>query len=72
MVFPMHLKQSEVTPRHPFQAEVFSIIETAELLKISVSSVRRLIARGELRVNRKLRHLRIPRSELHQFLMIED
>jgi excisionase family DNA binding protein len=41
--------------------------ETAQILGISTVSVRRLIARGELAVNRKLRHVLIPRTEIERF-----
>lgn len=46
---------------------LFKIHEAAPILGISTVSVRRLIARGELAVNRKLRHVLIPRTELERF-----
>lgn len=46
---------------------LLKISEAAELLGISTASVRRLVARGELAVNRKLRHVLIPRTEIERF-----
>jgi excisionase family DNA binding protein len=46
----------------------FSIGETAMILGVSAVSIRRLIARGLLRPNRTLRHLRISESEITRFL----
>ena len=47
------------------------IREAATLLGVSESTIRRLIAAGELRVIRKLRHPLIPVSELERLLDIE-
>ncbi len=46
---------------------LFKIHEAAPMLGVSTASVRRLISRGELAVNRKLRHVLIPRAELERF-----
>jgi excisionase family DNA binding protein len=46
----------------------YSVAQTAMLLGVSPVSIRRLIARGLLRPNRTLRHLRIPESEITRFL----
>ena len=48
----------------------FSIKETAIILAVSPPSVRRLIARGLLRPNRTLRHLRISQAEIDRFLAL--
>jgi excisionase family DNA binding protein len=44
------------------------IREAAAALGVSESTIRRLIARGEIRASRKLRHPLIPSSELDRFL----
>ena len=46
----------------------FKIHEAAELLGVSASSIRRLIARGHLRSVRVLRHVLIPATELDRLL----
>ena len=46
--------------------------EAAEILGISPASIRRLIARGELSVNRTLRRVLIPRVELERFALGGD
>jgi len=46
----------------------YSVAQTALLLGVSQVSVRRLIARGLLRPNRTLRHLRISENEITRFL----
>jgi|LauGreDrversion4_2_1035121.scaffolds.fasta_scaffold2554929_1 excisionase family DNA binding protein len=47
---------------------LFKVPQAAQLLGLSISSVNRLIARGELKVIVKLRHRLIPRSEIEKFL----
>lgn len=42
--------------------------QVAELLGLHISSIDRLIARGELKPIVKLRHRLIPRSEIERFL----
>jgi excisionase family DNA binding protein len=54
--------------RPEVQALAFSIGQTATILNVSQISVRRLIARGLLRPNRTLRHLRISQAEINRFL----
>jgi excisionase family DNA binding protein len=46
---------------------LFKINEAAEMLALSIPTMRRLIKRGEIRVNRKTRHVLIPRSEIERF-----
>lgn len=48
----------------------YKIQEAAKILGVSQSTIRRLIAAGELRVIRKLRHPLIPVSELEKLLEI--
>ena len=43
------------------------INEAAAMLGVSISTIRRAIARGDLRANRKLRHVLIPVMELERF-----
>lgn len=50
----------------------FKISEVAIMTGLSESSVRRAIARGELRAIRKFRHILIPASEIERFLSIGD
>ncbi len=46
----------------------FSIHEAAMALGVSDKTVRRLIARGLLRVSRAIRHILVPKAELERFL----
>lgn len=46
------------------------IREAAVLLGVSDSTIRRLIARGDIRVSRKLRHPLIPMSELVRLIAV--
>jgi len=41
--------------------------QAAEMLALSIPTLRRLIKRGEIRVNRKTRHCLIPISEVERF-----
>ena len=43
------------------------INEAAAMLGVSAQSIRRAIERGDIRVNRKLRHILIPLSEVERF-----
>ena len=54
--------------RKSYRPRAYSIVQAARVLSISPASVRRLIARGLLRPNRTLRHLRISESEIDRFL----
>lgn len=51
----------------PHERLLLKIDEAAALLSVSTSSIRRLISRGELAPNRKLRHVLIARTELERF-----
>jgi excisionase family DNA binding protein len=55
-------------PTVEVRRRAFSIKETAIILGVSPPSVRRLIARGLLRPNRALRHIRISEAEIDRFL----
>lgn len=50
----------------------YRIKEAADELGISETSVRRLIKRGEIRANRKLRHILIPPTELERFMDLKN
>ena len=43
------------------------IPEAAAILGVSCSTIRRAIERGDIRANRKLRHVLIPMSEIERF-----
>ena len=43
------------------------IPEAASLLGVSIPTIRRAIERGDIRVNRKLRHVLIPMAEIERF-----
>ena len=47
---------------------VFRAGEAAAALKVSVKSVYRLVQRGKLSSLKSIRHLRIPRESLEQFV----
>ncbi len=47
---------------------LLKVPQVAELLGVSVSSIDRLVARGELKPIVKLRHRLIPRTEIEKFL----
>ena len=47
---------------------LLSVVDTAAALQVSVKTVRRLLARGELGASRVGRQLRISRSELLAYL----
>lgn len=50
----------------------YKIAETAQLVGISESSVRRAIKSGDLRAIRRFRHVLIPASEIERFLSVAD
>ena len=54
-------------PRQP-ERLAFKLPEVSRMLGISNSSTRRLIARGQLRPLRNLRHVLVSRSELERFV----
>ncbi len=47
---------------------VFTVRETAQILKVSDKTVYRLVDRGLLKASKALRHLRITRSSLEEFV----
>jgi excisionase family DNA binding protein len=49
-------------------ALVFTVSETAAMLKISTKSVYRLVQRNKLAVCKELRHLRVPRASIERLL----
>lgn len=48
--------------------QLFKIPEVSEILGVHTSSVRRLIARGDLIANLKLRHVLVTRSSIQRFI----
>jgi excisionase family DNA binding protein len=48
--------------------EVYTIEETANILKVSTETIRKLIARGELEARRVGRQYRITREAIDKFL----
>lgn len=44
------------------------INECAALVGVSHQTIRRAISRGDIRVNRKTRHVLVPRGELERFV----
>lgn len=50
----------------------YSITETARLLGVSYSTVKRMLASGSLRFVRVGEHRRIPRTELYRLLDVPD
>jgi excisionase family DNA binding protein len=49
------------------QRLTIKIPEAASLLGVSIPTIRRAIERGDIRVNRKLRHVLIPLAEIERF-----
>lgn len=49
-------------------ALVYTVTEAAAILKVDEKTIRRLVARGLLKANRAIRHLRIPRQSIEQFV----
>ena len=63
--------QSLTLPPNPtFRRLTVKIPEAAAMLGVSSSSIRRAIDRGDIRVNRKLRHVLIPLSEIERFAAV--
>jgi hypothetical protein len=58
--------QTTATPALPRLA--YSLQETAELLGVSYISVWRLVARGELRCSKAIRHHIVAKQEIERFL----
>jgi len=63
------VKTQHTTPTTPAvsTARLVKVPQAAEMLALSIPTLRRLIKRGELRVNRKTRHCLIPISEIERF-----
>lgn len=51
---------------------VYTLQETAEKLKCSVGAVRNMIARGELKVMKFGRVVRVPATELERILTVDS
>jgi excisionase family DNA binding protein len=51
---------------------LYKIPEAAEILSVSDVTIRRLVARGELVVIRKLRHILITRASVEKFAKSGD
>lgn len=58
-----------VLPTPPKKLAV-KIEEAAEMLSLSIPTVRRLISNGSLKVSRKTRHILIPVSELDRLMKV--
>jgi excisionase family DNA binding protein len=52
----------------PTRRLTIKINEAADLTGLSHQTIRRAIARGDIRVNRKTRHVLIPMDELERFI----
>jgi excisionase family DNA binding protein len=50
----------------------YTLKEAAPLVGVSITSLRRAIARDQLRACRKFRHILITKQELERFLGIEE
>lgn len=55
------------TQSRPSATILVKVPQAAEMLALSIPTLRRLIKRGEIRVNRKTRHCLIPISEIERF-----
>ena len=68
---PDHMQITHNTPTGPLVNSsgrlTVKINEAAAMLGVSPQSIRRAIKRGDIRVNRKLRHVLIPWSEVERF-----
>ena len=56
------------TPSHPVIPQLITVAEVALFLQVSVRTVRRLIAAGELKVIRVGRVVRISPASLHGYV----
>jgi len=57
--------------KDPFEGRLtFKVPEASQILGINAHSLRRLIARGEIKVIRALRHPLIPVDELKRFAKV--
>jgi excisionase family DNA binding protein len=64
MTTPTHL----INPAAYTARLTLKINEAAALIGVSHQTIRRAIARGDIRVSRKTRHVLIPRAELERFI----
>ena len=64
----MNSPSSEDPDKPPVERLAYKLAEAAVALGVSEISVRRLVARGELRPVRSLRHLIFSKNELLRFL----
>jgi excisionase family DNA binding protein len=63
---PTRIAMTLDAPR-PYRLAV-KIPEAADIVGVSSKTIRRAIERGEIRPNRKLRHVLIPVAELERFV----
>jgi excisionase family DNA binding protein len=63
----MNTPQHNNTTPAGISARLVKVPQAAEMLALSIPTLRRLIKRGEIRVNRKTRHCLIPISEVERF-----
>jgi excisionase family DNA binding protein len=66
---PYDVKPPKPTPTSSKKLAV-KIPEAAEMLSLSIPTLRRLIANGSLKVSRKTRHVLIPVSELERIMRV--
>ena len=57
-----------ISPTAQASRLAYKINECAALIGVSHQTIRRAIARGDIRVSRKTRHVLIPRAELERFI----
>ena len=57
-----------ISPTSQAYRLAFKINECAALIGVSHQTIRRAIARGDIRVSRKTRHVLVPRAELERFI----
>jgi excisionase family DNA binding protein len=62
---------SSAKPIHtPSKKLTVKLSEAAEIVSLSIPTLRRLIANGSLKVSRKTRHVLIPVSELERIMRV--
>jgi excisionase family DNA binding protein len=62
--------QPQLRPVPELPRLAFSTQETAQVLGLSLTTIRRLIRKGRLRTVRGIRHRMIPRSEIDRLLTV--
>ena len=62
--------QPAVSPQPTLPRMAFSVTETAEILGLSVVTIRRLIRKGRLRTISGLRHRLVPLTEIQRLLRV--